>query len=492
MNFTLTIQSFTSIRLFTAIFSLILSIFAYHASAIINSDGILYIYTIDAFKAGGIAATESLYNWPFFPILTAWLSELTGWNTEFSVKALNSVLFILLTDALVLLSYKSLPNLRQVAIAAILILAFNTLNNYRDFIIRDIGYWAFACYALYQFVLYLEHQKFIQAISWQLLMMIALLFRIEAIVFLAVVPLYLLTSAHFQQKWHALLSLYSISFVFVLFMITVVIWHPETAAAFSKLQQLLVYFDPSIILGEIKSGTEIIEKQIMHPAADEHAARVLIFGLVLTVFWELISGISIAYLILLAMAWFSLKRLQSSSQQRFYIFIVLINILILSIFAIKSQLITTRYCVLGLLFLLLLLLPTLSKYISEKIDYKQKKILAFIGFLLFVSLADTMITTKAKPHLKTVPAWAAQNLPENAKALTTDFRIAYYFNKNRDDGTKINLIEKPSNINEYDYLIIYLKNDDETTLNKFKSIKFELIKEQGNSDNKVSTYAIKN
>ncbi|HET8807053.1 MAG TPA: hypothetical protein VFM76_01605, partial [Methylophaga sp.] len=88
MHKTQVFESMISIRLLTAIFSLTLSIFAYHASVIINADGILYIYTIDAFKAGGIAATESLYNWPFFPILTAWLSELTGWNTEFSVKAL--------------------------------------------------------------------------------------------------------------------------------------------------------------------------------------------------------------------------------------------------------------------------------------------------------------------------------------------------------------------------------------------------------------------
>lgn len=492
MNLISNFQSITSIRLITATFSLLISVFAYLASAIINADGILYIYTIDAFKAGGISATESLYNWPFFPIFTAWLSELTGWNTEFSVKALNSVLFILLTDALVLLSYKSLPNLRQVTIAAALILAFYTVNNYRDFIIRDIGYWAFSCYALYQFVLYLENKKVIQAVFWQLLMILALLFRIEAVVLLAIVPLYIFTTDQIQHKGRALISLYSVSFASILIIILLVLLHPDTAGAFSKLQQLLVYFDPSIMLAEIRSGIEIIEKDILHPAADEHAGRILVFGLIMTVIWELFAGISILYLILLAMAGYAMKRLQTCPQQRFYIFIVLINILILSIFAIKSQLITTRYCVLGLLFILLLLLPTLSKYISEKIDYKQKKILAFIGFLLFVSLADTMITTKSKPHLKTVPAWAAQNVPENAKVLTTNFRIEYYFNKNRDDGTKINLIRKPSNIQEYDYLIIYLKNDDETTLNNFENIEFELIKEKGNSDNKVSIYAIKN
>lgn len=492
MNHNQFFQSIISIRLLTAIFSLILSIFAYQTSVIINADGILYIYTIDAFKAGGIAATESLYNWPFFPILTAWLSEITGWNTEFSVKALNSVLFILLTDALVLLSYKSLPNLRQVAIAAILILAFNTLNNYRDFIIRDIGYWAFACYALYQFVLYLDHQKIIQAISWQLLMMIALLFRIEAIVLLTVVPLYVLTSTHFEKKWHTLLSLYSISFVLVLFMIPVAVLHPETASAFSKLRELLVYLDPSIILSDINSDTEIIEKQILHPAADEHAAKVLIFGLVLTVFWELIAGLSIIYVIFLVMAWFSLKKLKITPQQRFFIFVVIINILILSVFAIKSQLITTRYCVLGLLFLLLALLPTLTNYISEKVILKQKKILTFIGFLLFASLADTIISTKSKPYLKTLPAWAAQNLPEKAKILTTDFRIEYYFNKERGLAEKITYIRNPNNITEYDYLITYLKNDDKKMLKNHGNQQLELLKEQGNDDNRVSVYAIKN
>lgn len=481
----------TLIRLSTAVISLLISIWAYHASSIINADGILYIYAIDAFKAGGIAATESFYNWPFFPIITAWLSDFSGWNTELSVKALNSILFVLLTDALVLLSYKALPNWRQVAIAAVLVLAFYSLNNYRDFIIRDIGYWAFASYALYQFALYLEHQKIEQAILWQILMLVAFLFRIEAAIFLAVVPLYVFTCNHFQNKFRSILSLYSISIISFIIAIPVFLFHPETSSAFSKMKQILLYLDPSIILSEINHSTDILQKEILHPAANEHAGRVLVFGLTLTVLWELFAGISIPYLVLLAMALMTLKRFQSSSLQRFFIFIVLINILILSVFAIKSQLITTRYCVLGLLFIILALLPTLTTYIHRQIDRKQKKTLAIIVFILFASLADTLITTKAKPHLKTVPAWAAQNLPDDAKVFTTHFRIEYYFNQYRGDGTKVNYSRKPERISEYDYLITYSKNDEKIPFPEIKDLSLELIKEQGNSDNRVSIYAIK-
>lgn len=490
LHLALTGQSISSIRLFTAVFSLLLSVWAYHAAVVLNADGILYIYTIDAFKAGGLAATESLYNWPFFPILTGWLSEITGWNTEFSVKALNSVLFMLLTDALVLLSHKSLPNLRQVGIAAVLILAFATLNNYRDFIIRDIGYWAFACYALYQFIQYLDQQKIQRAILWQLLMVIALLFRIEAVVLLAAVPLYVLISDQAQNKWRALLQLYSISIAATVLIVLVALLHPDTAEAFSKLQQLSVYLDPAMILAEIQSGTALLEEEILHPAADEHAGRVLISGLVLTVLWELVAGISIPYLILLAMAWFATRHFQPHPQQKFFIFIVLINVVLLSVFAVKSQLITTRYCILGLLFLILALLPTMTAYISSKFENRQKKVLIFIGFLVFASVADTLITTKAKPYLKTIPAWAAQNLPEDADVVTTHFRIEYYFNKYRDNDSKIQLQKKLRHLQDYDYLITYLKNDENHKQNRLEEMGLKLIKEAGNGDNRVSVYAI--
>lgn len=483
-------ESITTIRIFTAILSLSLSIFANHFNVILNADGILYIYTIDALKAGGITAAESLYNWPFFSILSAWLSNITGWSTEFSVKALNTVLFMLLTDAMVLLSSKSLPNLRQVAIASVLIISFYTLNNYRDFIIRDIGYWAFACFSLYQFSLFLENKNIKNAVLWQILIIIALLFRIEAIVLLALVPFYVLFTNKFQNKWLAFLHSYSVSIVSFITIGFVTLFNPEITNSFSKLYEILTYFDPSLLLAEIKSGTEILEKEILHPAADEHATRILVFGLILTVFWELFAGISIFYLILLVMACFYWKRLLSCRQQNFYIFILFINILILSTFAIKSQLITTRYCVLGLLFLLLILLPSLTAYISEKIDLKQKNILLFISFLIIISLSDTLVSTKNKTHIKTVSTWAAQNLPVTAKILTTDFRVEYYFNEARNNGSKIEFITNPNNINQYDYLLQYKKNDDVSFLNKNNGLEFVLIKEKGNDDNRVSVYAI--
>lgn len=484
-------QSLKSIRLATAIVSLLFSLWAYHSAVIINADGILYIYTIDAFKADGLAATQSVYNWPFFPIIAAWLSDLTGWGTEFSVKTLNSILFVLLTDALILLSHKAMPNIRLVSIAAILIVCFYTLNQYRDFIIRDIGYWAFACYALYQFVSYLEQQKLSQAILWQLLMITALLFRIEAAILLVMVPLYVLVTKSIQHKWRAMLQLYSVGILATVVVTVLVIFIvPDIASAFSKVQQLIAYLNPANIIAGMQNATKLLQQEILHPASDHHAARILIFGLVLTVLWELFVGISPAYLVLLTMALVAMKKFKTGLHQKFFIYIVLINIFLLSVFAVKTNLITTRYCILTLTFLLLIILPTLTTYISEKVYLRQKKVLGLIGFLLFASVADNMITTKAKPHLKTVPAWAAKNLPEEARIITTHFRIEYYFNKYRSEGSKIELERKSWNLSKYDYLITYLKTNDEHKQTELEQMGLELIKESGNEDNRVSIYAI--
>ena len=89
------------IRAFTALASLLLSVFAYYSNDIINNDGILYMNMAEAFLQGGLAETVKLFNWPFFSILVASIHQLTSLPLETSANILNALLFVLLLDTLI-------------------------------------------------------------------------------------------------------------------------------------------------------------------------------------------------------------------------------------------------------------------------------------------------------------------------------------------------------------------------------------------------------
>lgn len=74
----LTNNNFLKIRAFTALTSLLLSVFAYYSNDIINSDGILYMNMADAYLKGGLAETVKMFNWPFFSILVAYIHQFTS------------------------------------------------------------------------------------------------------------------------------------------------------------------------------------------------------------------------------------------------------------------------------------------------------------------------------------------------------------------------------------------------------------------------------
>ncbi len=309
--------TFFQLRLILALFSLLLSAFAYYNDDIINSDGILYMQMAEAYLQGGLAATANLYDWPFFSILIALLSKITGLPLESSSMLLNSVLFAIFTDALLLISSKLLTTERQLIIAAVLILFFYSINDYRDFIIRDIGYWAFISLALWQFINFIDGRRLHHAIGWQLLAGIALLFRIEAAIMLLLLPLFMLA----VRSWKvALRSIFQLCIIVLLatFLLTVVVIISAGSGteAFGKIGSILEYLDLTDYMLRFDQHSALIAKQILHPVADDEAGIMLFSGMTGILLYQLITGLSAPYLILLLLGLKQPTHLFNSSASR--------------------------------------------------------------------------------------------------------------------------------------------------------------------------------
>jgi len=233
----------TRIRFFTAFASLLLSLQAVYFDDIINRDGIMYLQMSEAYLSGGLAAAKAIYDWPVFSILIAWLHQFTTLPLESCGFILNSFFFIVLTDALVLISSLLIKSRQQLTIAAALILCFVPINEYRDFILRDPGYWAFSSIALYHFMQFTKNPNYFSATLWQVFIVTAVLFRIEGSVLLLALPVYLFfTFPTLSAVGYFLQSLYLAIAAAILALLTLAS-QAELSDAFGKFESILQYLN---------------------------------------------------------------------------------------------------------------------------------------------------------------------------------------------------------------------------------------------------------
>ncbi|MDH5358574.1 MAG: hypothetical protein OEY48_00870 [Gammaproteobacteria bacterium] len=473
------LNSVIKIRIFTALISLFLSTFAYYSDDIINRDGILYMDMAAAFLQGGLTETAKLYDWPFFSIIVAYLHKLTTLPLQISAGVLNSLLFILLTDTLILISNKTLPNSRQLAFAALFILCFQMLNEYREFIIRDIGYWAFCSLALYRFMVFLESPSLKNASIWQLVAIVAVLFRIEGVVLLLGLPLYLFATQHPKIALKQGLQLSYLLLICAVIASVLTIGQSGLTHAFSKISSVSYYIDTSNFVTSLSNKTDILADQILNKYSERYSALILVSGLITMLFYKLINALSIGYVGLYLFSWWQNKNYSSFPYQRLLAYFTALNLVILLAFLFKEYFISTRYSVMALLGLLLLILPAICRGIEYAWLSKNRIYITVVSVILLVGLVDGLTQSNSKSYIKNTAISASQDLPGYSKVLTDDKFIDYYFRTHK-STSEISQEENLNNYQNYNYMIVVEKRRNVALKDSLKSMAIEPVHAQEN------------
>ena len=479
------------IRLLLAVLSLLLSAYALIADDIINSDGILYMQMAEAYMQGGLAAMASLYDWPFFALLVGIISQLSGLHPETSAALLNALLFVVFTDALLLIARQLLPAGRQLGIAALLILLFYSINDYRDFIIRDIGYWAFISLALLQFLYFLREPRWQSALLWQVFGLVALLFRIEASIILLLMPLFLWFSQRQQPLSKSFLQLYSLLILAGLLAVIAMIAGAGWAAAFGKLGSVVNYLDFAGFQDRFEMHAQVIAEQILHPVADDEAGRVLFFGLMGMLVMQLLLGLSAAYLVILLLGWKIPLPWFASLESRGIGYFLLINIGILAVFSLHQYFVTTRYCVMAFVALFLLVLPRLTAFIDDILVQRKRGLQLLVALLLIYSLGDAVYRSNSKTYIPETARWAAEQLPAGSKILTSSEFIAYYADKYAGKDLMITLRPALKSYRQFDYLLVVEKRRNQRLKNQLADMPVAvLFSSENKRGDKATVYQV--
>ncbi|HOY70836.1 MAG TPA: hypothetical protein PL131_09220 [Methylotenera sp.] len=159
----------------------------------VKDDSVLYLEVAKHFTQGQWAEGLALYKWPFYSFLIASLHNISTLPLLICAQVLQVLFFAVFTYSFMRLIKLAGGDIVTISIGGLLIFSSaNIVGISLELLVRDFGFYAFLFFSVGHLIEYSRHSKVTDSLKWQLSMIVATLFRIEATLYLMVLPLSLL------------------------------------------------------------------------------------------------------------------------------------------------------------------------------------------------------------------------------------------------------------------------------------------------------------
>ncbi len=395
----------------------VISILIYHANPVINFDGIVYLSSAQAMLDGRWQDAFSIYRWPFYPLLIALTSKLIP-NLEIAAHFVNFVLFNLLTLGFFYCAKSLGATSKTLLLSALLIgLFFPSLLKFRAFLIRDIGFWVGFIWSVYFAIQYHKTNKSMSIAGWSVALIVAGLFRLEALAYLTILPL-LYWASRAKSIFHKAVPITSLAISLLAISIGMYFWHDISWRI--SLSQVLA--EPRIMLDLIKNSVSNIDPNSFDLLSDTTRALSQLA-------YETIRRSSILYLIL---AIYAVKKTLLKGEQdehKVVLSYAAVSLLIPMLFATGSGFLVSRY-VMPLVLLIALVSVFAFPPIIEQARFGPTKIRrsACVGIMILLGAmsADRFSSSKNQIEIMQAGNWVkTQNYPPQ-DLYSNNAKIIYY------------------------------------------------------------------
>lgn len=421
---------FAGLCLTAAGISVALSLWALHVDPVINNDGILYIEAAGYFAVGDWSAAFAVYKWPFYSLLISGINVATGLAPGHSAYLLNAALYIVLVLGFVALVRALGGGKTAMWAAAVIALAHPVLNEFRAFIIRDVGYWACYLWSLAYFFAYLKNRDGALLALWGVFTLLAFLFRIEGIVMAAVLPACLYVAR--TNGSHRAAAIFLLAGLGALVVAVSPIWHYISAigaGAGPDLQPVQHIIDSwRAGMEEVASRLDALERDFPGIAVKPVSIPVYLLTAVLIGVVEVIESLGVVFSALVVYAGLQVKRTLPEPQRCWWLVVVIVQTALVFLFVLSSFFLAERYPV-GLALVLLAIVPLAVEYAWEE----QKKQgarhtwrAAAVALLLAIEGVDGLDLATEKQHIKDAGLWLRQHAPPGSTVYSNNRIFVYY------------------------------------------------------------------
>ena len=471
----------------------------------INPDSVLYLEAAKHIVIGDIRGAYQIFNWPFYALCIGMVSKLTTFNVHLSAQLLNMVFFGVATASF--LKIIQLAGGKNLALFAGALLLFGNLyivGDVLEMLMRDEGFWAFYLTSLVFFIRFYQQQKMSDALLWQVTAIIAVLFRIEAITFLLLLPLVFIVDSqlNYRQRVINLIKTYSISLLSLLIIfIAINTADSLSIKSFGRLQEVFGMDLWSIFSQNLMNKSAIMSDQVLGHYLDEYAISGLLLTFAYVIIVKNLTTLGLVSVVLIGMYLKNKLDLINSDVKRVLAATAIICLLNMALIITKVFVLSSRYVVALTLILLIVSALYLGYLLKEATTKSQTKrmgaIISIVIIIMCLSIIKNLLPKRdGYNYSQEAVAWTKAINKNNAPIFYNETRMRYYANE-KFIGTWANTIKvladavENQSINQYSYLLIASsKKETEKlklitekipqyklvkTFNNFKGGKFVLI-----------------
>lgn len=418
------------VRFAAALASLVLSVWCVFLDDVINNDGILYVRTAELIGRGEWQAAIGTYKWFFYPLLMAVVSKLTGLGLELSAHVLNAGFTALTVVAFISLARELGGSRSVVMAAAILVLLYPGLNEYRSFVVRDAGYIAFYTLALLLFVRNLKAPTWRLTTGWIVTMVVATLFRIEGIAFLltlGIMQQFGGTGPRAKIKTAASIALASV----VLF--AAAVWWEFgsfSAPGFSVVTDA-AQMSWQNFAARFSTNTRAIAEVAQDRYVADYAPVILIVAVAVIVVVRTLDALTPVYTLLTGHAVYQRLAFPLKEAKSAWLGLVIVHVVVLSAIALVRFIFPGRFPV-ALSLTLMLAGPFSVAALYEQWrarcgqGVRKNWLFPVVCVALLVTGVEGLYSPTNKSHLKRAGVWLKENVPAQARLVSNSPVLLFY------------------------------------------------------------------
>ena len=422
------------IRLWAVIASLLLSFLNTLLNPIPNVDAFEYVRTAEIFLNEGVAAAYAYQPSATYAVLFGTLHKLTGLDLFAAAQVINALLFALLVYAFISLAREVRASERVTLLAAITILIFPQLNEYRYHLIRDIGFIALLLLGMLFLIRYGKRQHWQDAALFVVSTAAAVLFRSEALVYLPLAPLALLWNRELTVRARvlAVVKIEAISLVLgILGVLALLLFDINVLRLVQRAAAVYLPFVQDAWTALSAADSPLSTAVFGEYASDFSGQYIVLFmiaGLAAILVLKLIFGFGVPALLVLGYGLRQRSGELGSPVMRVVLSYALIAFIILLGFLMLTRFMSTRYTLLFCTLLMLMAPLVIDSALAQaRTEAATRVMRGMLGFLALYCAIDAHISFgHSKDFLQQASTWLKVNTEENALVITNSNYVAYH------------------------------------------------------------------
>jgi len=399
--------------------SLLLSITALSFEVTIGTDAATYLDAARIFHTQDARAAWAYYDWPWFSILIGWLHGISGFTLH-GIGYFFCVLLLAGTCALMVdMVARRIPD--SAGWALLVVLSIPVLNVQRGEIMREPGFWFFSMLAFWLALRWQEQRGgWGQALLMQISILLAALFRLEAVVLMPALIIWQVLHVKQSGGWRRLWQISLLpTLVALTGVISVLTLDP---VLLGRVNQYLYAITPRSLFAEFFAYSKQFAADMPSRFAAGDSGKILFAGFMFVQIWKFVKLLGPFFVpFLFRDGWTQLRDYWVRFQPMVLSFGL--YFLVLVVFFLKKLFVYGRYV--GFLNVLAVPLIVMAVMAVAKRFPRAVKALAAVCVVLMV--ANVVSLSAKKTHYIDAGNWLAQQV-EHAQAAHyfDDGRIAWY------------------------------------------------------------------